>query len=509
MNVLHRWKKWIVVLVLGACSWSSAKAEFTQTAKLKPGDAVGGDRFGAQTALSGEVLVVAAPEHRSNGKFGAAYVYTKSEGGWQFSAELVSPYGRPFATAVAIDGETIIVGAMEDRSEFGGVDAGLAFIFTRAAGAWTLAAELRTPDAHSPNRAASAVAVQNGTAVVGVDSDSAFGSPAGAAYVFGQAGDVWNFQQKLYASELSSGARFGSAIDLDGDFLAISAQSETSNRGAVHLFGRENNIWTHRERIVAPDSDTGNIFGRSVALRDGFLAVGRTDDNDAGQGAGAVYVFRVLADTREFVQKLFAGDAAPFSAFGTSVSISEGKIFAGAPSAPVEGSSTVGAVYVFALSGDQFAQTERITADDPTAFSGFGWSLSSDEGNVAVGAVFQESSGVTYVFEEAVADTEPPVISSAVASPAILSPPNGKLEPVSIAVEAQDNSGETHCEIVSVQVDDADPRKEPVYEITGDLTLRLRAERNARGQTRTYSVVVRCSDAAGNAAETTVQVKVP
>jgi hypothetical protein len=498
----------LLALFCQGFAFQSLHADYLQNSRLAP-DSTGGDRFGAVVAISGDTLVFSAPEYRSDGKFGAAYVYTRSASGWELQAQLRSPYSRPFATSIALDGDTLVVGGMEDRAAFGGTDAGLAFVYARDGGSWTLRQEIVTPDSHVPNRAATSVAVENGTLVVGVDSDATFGPTAGAAYVYSQEGNSWTFRQKLYASELHEGARFGSAADLSGKYLAIAANFDLSGRGAVHLFHRENSIWTEVERVVAPDTFTGAVFGRSIALNDEFLVVGRTDDNDAGQGAGAAYVFRLLPDRREFVQKLFAMDAAPFSAFGTSVGISGGTILVGAPSAPFEGTSTVGIVYAFEASGAGFEQVQRIVSENHPSFSGFGWSLAATANDLAVGSIFEDSAGVVYTFTRESADTVPPEITSAIASPSRLFPPNNKMVPVTLHVEAMDESSEVACRIINVAVDDPDSvKKDPAFEITGDLTVNLRAEKNSRGRSRTYEITVECIDAAGNASQAIVHVTV-
>ena len=46
-------------------------------------------------------------------------------------------------------------------------------------------------------------------------------------------------------------------------------------------------------------------------------------------------------------------------------------------------------------------------------------------------------------------------------------------------------------------------------QITGDLTLDLRAQRDGSGGGRHYTIVVRCTDAAGNFKEASVVVTVP
>ena len=49
----------------------------------------------------------------------------------------------------------------------------------------------------------------------------------------------------------------------------------------------------------------------------------------------------------------------------------------------------------------------------------------------------------------------------------------------------------------------------PDWEITGPLTVDLRAERAGGGDGRVYTITVECSDASGNKSWTTVEVKVP
>jgi hypothetical protein len=54
-----------------------------------------------------------------------------------------------------------------------------------------------------------------------------------------------------------------------------------------------------------------------------------------------------------------------------------------------------------------------------------------------------------------------------------------------------------------------DGNTEPDWEITGDLTVDLRAERAGGGDGRIYSIVVECTDASGNSSVDTVFVCVP
>jgi hypothetical protein len=111
-------------------------------------------------------------------------------------------------------------------------------------------------------------------------------------------------------------------------------------------------------------------------------------------------------------------------------------------------------------------------------------------------------------------DIDPPTITAATATPNVLGAPNHQMVPVSIAVSVADACGPyTTCRIVSVSSSDpvnglGDGDSSPDWEITGPLSLLLRAERAQRGS-RTYMVMIECVDGARLASRTSVTVTVP
>lgn len=115
----------------------------------------------------------------------------------------------------------------------------------------------------------------------------------------------------------------------------------------------------------------------------------------------------------------------------------------------------------------------------------------------------------------AVIDETPPEIVNAAASPNELKPPNHKMIPVVISVAAFDNcSHQLESKIIGVVSSEpedglGDGDASPDWEITGPLTVNLRAERSGKGKGRIYTISVQCADAAGNHATANIQVKVP
>jgi HYR domain len=121
----------------------------------------------------------------------------------------------------------------------------------------------------------------------------------------------------------------------------------------------------------------------------------------------------------------------------------------------------------------------------------------------------------TKSFFVTVKDTTPPVIQSLTASPDMLWPPNHKMVPVSLTAqvnEAVDPAPITL--IVSVTSNEpvngeGDGDTEPDWEITGALTLNLRAERQGDGSGRVYTITVESRDFSGNKSARTVTVSAP
>jgi hypothetical protein len=111
-------------------------------------------------------------------------------------------------------------------------------------------------------------------------------------------------------------------------------------------------------------------------------------------------------------------------------------------------------------------------------------------------------------------DLDPPHIDGVEAAPAMLWPPNHKMVSVEITPDAGDVcDSDPACEIVSVSSNEpvngkGDGNTSPDWDITGDLTVDLRAERSGKGSGRIYTVEIQCTDASGQTANETTEVTV-
>jgi hypothetical protein len=397
-------------------------ATWIQQGYLKASNSEAGDNFGMSVAISGDTVAVGAPGEASNGtgpannsaaSAGAVYVFTRSAGAWTQQAYLkasIVDAGDSFGTAVAVSGDTLVVGATGEDSNATGVggtqldnsaaDSGAVYVFARSAGLWTEQAYVKASNTGAGDQFGATVALDVDTVAVGSrfeDSNAAgvggnqndeSSSNAGAVYIFTRSGAAWAQQAYLKASTTDAGDEFGSSVALSGDTLAIGARREDSNgvgvnpgpgaesdnslgeSGAVYIFNRSSGAWTQQAYIKASNAGAGDEFGTSVALDANTLAVGApledsnatgingSQTNNAATNSGSVYVYTRVGSTWTQGTYLKAANTDSDDQFGASLSLSDGTLTAGAPgedsSATGIGGSQVdnsasaaGAAYVF------------------------------------------------------------------------------------------------------------------------------------------------------------------
>lgn len=159
-----------------------------------------------------------------------------------------------------------------------------------------------------------------------------------------------------------------------------------------------------------------------------------------------------------------------------------------------------------------------VFADTVPASVGANTVMFSDTAGVAGGTTYhyqvraENASGYSVWSPEAAAttpeaDLTPPVFGELTASPDHLWPPNHKMVTVTLTVSVTDDRDPAPVtRILSVSSSEPDTG-EPDWQITGDLTVKLRAERAGNGPGRLYTVTVQSTDASGNSS--TAEVLIP
>ena len=147
--------------------------------------------------------------------------------------------GDEFGGAVAVAGDTVVIGAKHEASPATGVN--------------------------------------------GDQSDDG-ATYAGAAYVFVRTGTTWSQQAYVKASNSSGFNLFGNSVAILGDRMVIGATGERcflggngcvqgdsglNAAGAAYVFVRHGTTWSQETYLKASNPDSGDSFGSSVAIEDG------------------------------------------------------------------------------------------------------------------------------------------------------------------------------------------------------------------------------------------------
>ena len=186
--------------------------------------------------------------------------------------------------------------------------------------------------------------------------------------------------------------------------LALGDTAAASNVNPLEEQTRAPLLISEEAKLIAEDVEADARFGISVALRGERAVVGACPDGGAdGHKEGAVYVFEHEADTDKWPQtaKLTAEDGWPGACFGKSVSLSRGRVLAGAPRDDVQGQWS-GAAYVFEYDSrqKQWSQMAKLVAGDGARDDLFGSAVDLD-GNRAIVAAkkHHQYRGAVYIFE--------------------------------------------------------------------------------------------------------------
>jgi hypothetical protein len=171
-----------------------------ETAKLTASDKAVSDHFGDSVSISGDVVVVGTPSADPGGtsNTGAAYVFVKPGGGWADMTQTARLTASDkavedhFGSSMAISGDVIVVGAPEKNGPY--VDAGASYVFVKPDSGWadmTQTAKLTATDLdkYEYDSFGYSVSISGDVVVVGAPgADPVVGDytidNAGAAYVF-------------------------------------------------------------------------------------------------------------------------------------------------------------------------------------------------------------------------------------------------------------------------------------------------------------------------------------
>lgn len=360
------------------------------------GDGNAFDNFGVAVALSGDTAIVGAyfDDNAAGTGAGSAYVYTRSNGAWQQQAKLMpssAPESGMFGWSVAIKDDTVLVGAVLSNGS------GAVYVFNRVGTVWAEQAMLVAADAGADDYFGWSVALDTDIAVIGAAlDDTSAGIDSGSAYVFVRSGGVWSQQTQLLPSDAAAGDGFGLAVALSGAGALIGAPFDDNSTGAdsgsAYMYTSNLGAWSEQAKLTAADGAAGDQFGGAVALLDARALVGAwQDDTAAGADAGSVHVFERSAGLWNATARLTASDAAASDFFGESVALGVDTVVVGAFSHGTAAAQDAGAAYVYTSSGNQWLEQAQLRQADPAEGDNFAGSVAISGTTVLAGCNYDDN----------------------------------------------------------------------------------------------------------------------
>ena len=391
---------------------------WTQSAKLTTSNTAEDPAFfGYSVSIRGDTIVVGAVGSSSTG---AAYIFEKPTTGWAnmtptakltASDEAANDY---FGFDVAISGDTVVVGARLDDDD--GDNSGSAYIFEKPTIGWTdmnETAKLTAKDAAAHDNFGTGVAIDGDTVVIGAEGDDDNGDTSGSVYIF-EKGAGWNdgFSNqvaKLTASDGDAWDRLGKSVDIEGDTVVAGAKDHDVH-GAVYVFEKPGTSWvdgTETAKLTANDRAADDDFGISVAISGDVIVAGARYDDDNGDNSGSAYAFEKdtgwISGSSNQVAKLTASNGTQNDEFGYAVAIDGDVILVGAWNAANGDGDDAGSVYTFEKPASGWAdmtETDQHNSSDGATGDYFGETLSIDGQTFVAGAHKNNvTRGAAYVFE--------------------------------------------------------------------------------------------------------------
>jgi hypothetical protein len=328
--------------------------------------------------LGRNLLVGAERDDTQATNAGAVYLFDNTG---QLIRTILNPTPDPddrFGNAVAAWGSNILVGAYLDDA--GAQDAGAVHVFD-SAGNW-----LRTlvnPTPQNGDHFGRAILAVGDHIVVGAYYDDTAASNGGAVYVFDAVTG-----QLLHTIGSSNPGRehlFGYSLAAAGENVVIGepGQDDGTHPGAAYLFGPDGHLL---RTFANPTPAGGDQFGASVAGIGTAVAVGAPWDDTAGPNSGAVYLFDATTGNLRHTT-LNPTPTAPW--FGESLAGTAGRVVVGASQNDTAGDDA-GAVYVFDVATGGLQQ--RLTSPRPSVGDEFGISVAVLDDQI-VGSRFDDTAG--------------------------------------------------------------------------------------------------------------------
>jgi len=352
--------------------------------------------FGNTVAIAGDMVLVGEPSNQANP--GYVYVYRQVAGEWVEYATMNAPEpteGDGYGTAIAVGDEIVLISATN-------ADGGAVYAHVRGDdGLWYSAATISADAASAGDRFGSAIAYDGNRLIVGAPGSS---DGWGDVYIFEMADGAWaqvaylagerpetddemaaEVEDDAEAEEVAPpvAARFGTAVAIDGDWAMVGAPSENDRAGSVYVYHRSDDGAWEQASVLGDFSEASHQLGAALHLANGEVLVGAPN----ADSLGAVRRFLLDDESGEWERmadlRPFDGTPSRFGGgFGRSIAADDQHVYVGSPAA--EGRR--GVIFRYTRAGrNSWSAVSKISPSGVIQGQQFARALAVNEGTLAAG----------------------------------------------------------------------------------------------------------------------------
>jgi hypothetical protein len=237
------------------------------------------------------------------------------------------------------------------------------------------------------------VALWGDTAVVGEPNLAP--TATGRALVFDYTDSTgWIETVILTPSDGKGNDRFGDAVAIEGDMLAVGARLHDDpavpGRGAVYVWRRIKDQWVFEQKILPPRE--GNNFGRLIEFDSGRAIVTQPP---------VIHIYELDGASWKLLQTLPVTDPGSFVGYAGSASLAGNVLVVGARNDgsmcdDPDGIGLSGLVYVYRFNGNEFVEEQILAPSNPDCQRQFGHAVAISGNTILASA---QNPFTTHVFE--------------------------------------------------------------------------------------------------------------
>lgn len=360
--------------------------------------------FGAAVAIAGDHLLIGAPEHDDRDNAGAAYLYHRVDGSWQFLRRYEARddshmFGR-FGGSVAITASHLAIAAPS------GIYHKELYVAQRDGATWGSLTAIAPPSTAVVPRIGAlgeGLALSDDVLVIGAPwSNIAAGETthltAGACWIYRFVGGSWQLQAEVVDPEPTASQQLGRAVAIDDETGRVFCGGSGMVTGDFYYYGVApgivlgldadgNGSWQVVTQRVGDPSLIQDCYGDALAADNGRLLVADVFlGNNLRQGtvelvdiASGSRIARWNGDTRAKLGGNYAGMAAAWKG---------ADLIVGVPGNSGHNNATEGwgNVVMYRQDGSGWQEAQRLSSERSAIGDNFGSSLAVADDRLLVGA---------------------------------------------------------------------------------------------------------------------------